>query len=510
MKKFLKNTIGEICSADPIIFNCESSLEDVAKLMTKKEVSVVLIEKKGQYAVLIPHAILAGINRKCKLVSDLKLDFADPIDNELNIMEAITRMRANCIDYLVILNKGNVAILAANNILNSIQDLSLEHDSLKSEIEELKKRLDEKDEYIGIVSHDIRSPLSIIGICCDYLLSMEDAGSKLLSEQRIFIDRVKTNVNKALDLVGRILDVSSLSHNNELEKSETDLDVYVSELVENQVFLADKKNIDLSYVSNESLMILLDRTRIEQVLENLIGNAIKFTPAGRKIKVIVSKLEKNEQQYAKIAVADEGYGIPAEDVDRIFDKFAQLDSGVAKKMGVGLGLAIAAQYVKYHGGYIDVESLPGEGACFSIMLPLLDEELSSDAVDQYRILIVDDDVDIREFYSDIVGSEGYSIVSAENGLVAMDKIRHLKPDLVISDIRMPEMDGFELLASIRLIAPDMPVILCSGQYPNLNDDIANSIFKANKVLEKPVETETLLRSIENLLPPITETKKVSS
>jgi signal transduction histidine kinase/CheY-like chemotaxis protein len=369
------------------------------------------------------------------------------------------------------------------------------------DLERLKSKLDMRDEYLGIVSHDIRSPLAVINICCEYLMAAETNGEKLTDYQKSFLERILNNSNRALGLVKGILDAMVIEHGGALNFSRVDITDFLEEIAANQRLLASRKNIKIHLATPARIFNLMDRKRVMQAIENLVGNAIKFTDKDRNIFISSEIVRRPSGDWLKISVRDEGGGIPEDKISKIFNKFHQLDTGVARDLGVGLGLSIVNQYIQSHQGEIVVEGGLGSGATFSALLPGASlERVNLGPRDLApTILVVDDDTDIRDYFAADLTQEGFRVVQAKDGQDAVALLRREKPDVIISDILMPNLDGFELLTHVRNSHNQVPFILCSGVYPNLSDDVARSVFKADDMLEKPVETDALIAAIKRLL-----------
>lgn len=229
---------------------------------------------------------------------------------------------------------------------------------------ELSGLNEQKNRLIGIVSHDLRNPLQAIMTYSEFLL-----GSKGIDEkERVFAHRIKDSSNYMLSLVEDLLDVSKIeSGKMVMNISKHDLVQVIQSVFEVNRTLAEKKGIELSLDrTNETLMLDMDQRKIEQVVNNLIGNAIKYSPAGSKVRISISKDDKG----ARVSISDEGPGVPMEERDKLFQPFIKGKAGMEKgKESHGLGLAIARSIIEGHRGSIWVESIEGMGATFKFTLP---------------------------------------------------------------------------------------------------------------------------------------------
>ena len=235
----------------------------------------------------------------------------------------------------------------------------------------------------------------------------------------------------------------------------------------------------------------MDETRIAQVLSNLVNNALKFTSKGGRICVSVSCPSTHSSEVL-IAVADTGRGIPCENLSRIFDRLYQVsDEDAASCKGLGLGLFICRELVSLHGGAIRVESELGKGSTFSITLPATQRG-------RVRVLIVDDEAEIRELLQLALEAENYSVSLATGGREAMEKVRREKPDVVITGLVMPVGAGHDLLEGIRQHCGNIPVLLYTG---HSEEEMLPHVLRFPPVffLSKPCETIRLLRVVRNAI-----------
>jgi CheY-like chemotaxis protein/two-component sensor histidine kinase len=253
-----------------------------------------------------------------------------------------------------------------------------------------------------------------------------------------------------------------------------------------------------------------DSTRLQQVVWNLLANAVKFTPAGGRVEV---RLEQVENQ-AQITISDNGKGIPQEFLPHVFDYFRQADSATTRKFGgLGLGLAIVRYLVELHGGRVQADS-PGEGlgATFTVRLPLMPigsaadrEEKSSEPslnLKGVRVLVVDDDTDTREFVVFVLEQAEASVIWANSADEAFAALTQSKPDILLSDIGMPDIDGYMLMQQVRALPPEqggqVPAIALTAYAGDFNRKQALAAGFQRHVA-KPVEPNELVKAIVTLL-----------
>ncbi|MBV9386721.1 MAG: response regulator [Chroococcidiopsidaceae cyanobacterium CP_BM_ER_R8_30] len=364
-----------------------------------------------------------------------------------------------------------------------------------------------KDEFLAVLSHELRSPLNaILG------------WSKLLKDRKFdaattarAIDIIERNARLQAELIEDLLDISRILQGKlSLQVSPVDLRQPIEAAIDTMRLAAQAKSIQIQAELNPSGAIVNgDPNRLQQIVWNLLANAIKFTPQGGRVLI---RLEVSDLM-AQIQVSDTGKGIAPDFLPYIFEYFRQADSSLTRTQGgLGLGLAIARHLVELHGGNILADSLgDGLGATFTVQLPLCDRRLegfdNSEQCDNplslegVRILLIDDQPDSLEFLAftlDQSGAEVMAIASADNVLV---EIRQFQPDVLVSDIGMPETDGYTLIHQIRTLAPEQ-----GGRIPALALSAYASDADRQQALQagfqqhiaKPVEPDTLVRAIANL------------
>lgn len=246
-------------------------------------------------------------------------------------------------------------------------ELKRKNDELRNLNVELGRLNDQKNQLIGMVAHDLRSPLTVIMGVGD-LLGMQAKGS-LTERQLKYLERMKTSSLYMLGLINNLLDVDMVESGNlRLDPSEVDLSALVRQSVDLNNFLAEGKGISISFADESSLPPLrLDRSKIEQVLNNVLSNAVKYSEGGSSVRVTLA----SSPSHAVISVRDEGLGIPQEDLETIFKAFEKGSTRpTAGEKCLGLGLAIVKKIVDGHGGGIRVESRVGVGTTFHISLPV--------------------------------------------------------------------------------------------------------------------------------------------
>jgi CheY-like chemotaxis protein/two-component sensor histidine kinase len=301
-------------------------------------------------------------------------------------------------------------------------------------------------------------------------------------------------VDRLGKLVEDLLDVSRLeSHRLHLGSSDVELNDLADDVVAD--FRAQSRHHHIIFHHTGSpVLVQGDRERLEQVLVNLLTNAIKYSPQGGQIQVTVAR-EENE---ARVSVQDPGIGIPLAEQPRLFERFFRAANATTRNFGgLGIGLFVSREIIQRHGGRFEVESEEGRGSTFMFYLPLSPRSL--EGVDSRpRLLLVDDDPEILEATGQVLREWGYAVDAASDGPTALQLARKARPDLMLIDLMMPVMDGWTLIDRMReeQVAADVPVVVFSADREAR--DVAG---RADAALRKPFELEELQDVVERLLRP---------
>jgi signal transduction histidine kinase/DNA-binding response OmpR family regulator len=371
----------------------------------------------------------------------------------------------------------------------------------KKEAERIQALDQLKTKFFTNVSHEFRTPLSLILSPLDTIIKQEKD-----PDQKKQLHLVQRNAKRLLNLVNQLLDFRKMEVQEiKLYPAIGDIVQFTKDISLSFNDISEKKSIHLSFESNvDSLEIYFDKDKMEKILFNLLSNAFKYTPDGGTVKV---SLRHNEQLY--IIVADSGIGIPADKHEQIFERFFQHE--VPQSMvnqGSGIGLAITREFVKLHGGTISVDSEPGKGTRFTVELPIRRINLVQETVPaatfaepggkKKTILVVEDNEDLRFYLKDNLKST-YHVEEAINGKEGWEKIRQLQPDLVVSDVMMPLMDGLELARHIKgdTLTAHIPVILLTA-VGNNDKQVEGFAIGVSDYITKPFTFEILASRINNL------------
>ncbi|MEH2384187.1 MAG: PAS domain S-box protein [Nostoc sp.] len=370
-----------------------------------------------------------------------------------------------------------------------------------------------KDEFLAVLSHELRTPLNpILGWAKLLRTRKFDEPTRIRA-----LETIERNAKLQTQLIGDLLDVSRILQGKvRLNLYAVDLKVAIASALETVRLAAEAKSIEIkTLLSNDIGKVLGDGDRLQQVMWNLLSNAVKFTPTEGRVEVRLEQVGLD----AQIEVIDTGKGINPEFLPYVFDYFRQADAKTTRVFGgLGLGLAIVRHLVELHGGTVQAESLgEGQGATFTVRLPLLKNSelrVSSDETSQpelttedtllagVQILLVDDQADVREFFSFALEQYGATVTAVESAAEALETLALSLPDILLSDIGMPLMDGYMLLGEVRKLPPEqggqIPAIALTAYAGEINYNQAMAAG-FQKHLPKPVDPVDLATAIVNLI-----------
>ncbi|GEP98948.1 hybrid sensor histidine kinase/response regulator [Chitinophaga cymbidii] len=369
-----------------------------------------------------------------------------------------------------------------------------------------------KIRFFTNISHEFRTPLSLIITPLEKIVkTASDAGLKSQ------LELIQRNARRLLNLVNQLLDFRKMEVQEiRLHLNEGDIIAYLRELAYSFSDLSEKKHIRLSFSSQvKELKMQYDADKIEKIMFNLLSNAFKFTPEDGQISVDVALIESG----LEIQVKDTGIGIPLEKQEHIFERFFQHDMPSSMvNPGSGIGLSITREFVKLHGGSITVDSAPEMGSCFTITLPVSGEAVPGLVQEEIKaahaktqpaisgtkgkkpvLLLVEDNEDFRFYLKDNLGLY-FHILEAENGVTGWNILAQTVPDVIVSDVAMPEMDGLELCRKVRSNqrTAHIPVILLTARAAE-HEQLEALEQGASDYITKPFNFEVLLSRIRNTI-----------
>ena len=448
------------------------------------------------------------------LLSDLEQKERENTVERAEVFQNMLNKTSN----IIIIGGCIILLIILYFIINIIGDVTRSQ-RYRVELEEAKdfaeSLLASREQFMAAITHDLRSPLTTVMGYTD-LIQKTDLNEK----QKHYLNQVKKSSEFILRLVNDLLDLSKLEAGKMLiESISFNPKKLIHDTVNNVIPAEKKKDVDIIIeVSDETnVQIQSDPFRIKQILANLISNAWKFTEKGEIVISAELKNKSAEKHILEISVEDSGIGISKEMQESIFEEFSQENSSIEKRFGgSGLGLAITKRLAKLLEGDITLESEQGEGSKFTIVIPVVKisetrEEPERDEVQEdtseirdidasgKKVLIVDDEPGQLSLTKEVAKSMGFEIDTAENGKIGLEKLESGEFDIVLTDIQMPILDGFELIRSIRSNEKykDLPVIALSGR-TDIEREIYTEVGFNNKLL-KPYKPEELKKNIAELL-----------
>jgi signal transduction histidine kinase len=515
----LRITTAAIFENEGYVVDTASSGDEAIELLTKEEYDLVLTDLHMEGGDGL--SVLNQIRRRAPLtISVVLTGFA-------SVESAIAALQEGAYDYLVkpcdiesmkhTIRRGvehRRLMLAEQKARADLQQLNLD---LERRIEERTAELKQlnveladanraKDVFLATLSHELRTPLTpLVGWI--KLLRSGTLDEKSVAQA---LDAIERNAWLQSRLIDDLLDTSRIATGKlHFEPKPTDLNTIVKAAVDTVRASAGSRNIELSMTLwPSSLIVLGEPVRLQQIAWNLVSNAIKFTDPGGKVNV-TTQLDGKQ---AQLTVVDTGVGIAPEFLPHVFDRFRQADGSTSRRHGgLGLGLAIADALAKMHGGRLEALSDGvGKGARFSLRMDLArTEKVAPETVDTrshsfagLEVLIVEDSPDTLLLLSTIFRREGATVSTASSAAEALSVAVANRPHLIISDIGMPDVDGFQLLEQLRLLPGlnEVPAIAVSGYASEEDRDRALAVGYL-ALVPKPIDVDVLFNLIHDLKAP---------
>jgi CheY-like chemotaxis protein len=376
-------------------------------------------------------------------------------------------------------------------------ELEVELKDHMAQLAEVDRR---KDEFLATLAHELRNPLAPIKMAA--MLARSNCGCGGSDRYLEMIERQADNLTRIVD---DLVEVSRLTRGTiELRRERVALATVVTRALDSvRAQLEQRRHAVVVRLPDDPVTVMADPVRLEQVLQNILLNAARYTPPGGNIAIVVEV----RGSLAEIRVRDDGIGIPAEDLSRVFDLFRQLPDGASGlPSGLGIGLTMARALVELHGGTIDASSSgPGMGSEFVIRLPLpasvpaaesvIPPPLEPAATRHRRVLVVDDNADAGEALEELLRTSGHVVRRVRDGRSALRAVQEFRPDVVLLDLAMPRMDGYEVARRIRTRHPRVRVVAVTGySQPQHHRRAAESGI--TDLLVKPVRIDALQRLLD--------------
>jgi signal transduction histidine kinase len=361
----------------------------------------------------------------------------------------------------------------------------------KSE-EALKAAAAQKDEFLAVLAHELRNPLAPLRTGVDLLLRGQGSERTLAAMNRQLEHMVR--------LIDDLLDISRISRGLiELKRDEISLALVVSACVENAGAWLERRSQTVQVELDEQVFALVDQTRVSQIVTNVLHNATKFTPAGGAIRVTLSR----EEGFAAVRVVDSGIGLKEDQIGRVFDMFARIERpGVTAEPGLGIGLALARRLADLHGGTLTATSQgEGAGTTFTLRLPAMSgareksipaEPLPGDANATFGIVVVEDNEDVADSMAEWLRMFGHRVTVTATGNDGVEAVRKDRPDVVLCDLGLPDIDGLDVCREVRKFAVEpRPVMIALTGWGRDEDHRRTREAGFDHHLVKPVDLEKL-------------------
>jgi len=523
--KRLKDRLEFVLAASPaIIYTCQASRNYETTFISKNVQNVLGYTKETWLAepnFWINHIHPEDLSQVLARLSDLQAQEHHPsqyrflhqdgsyywLEDEFRLAQNKMGKITEIIGYMVDISQRKQAEI----------QLQETNKQLAASNEQLTRATRLKDEFLANMSHELRTPLNaILGIS----EGLQDQVFGAINErQRQSLQTIERSGTHLLELINDILDLSKI------EAGQMQLEcipVTINQLCQSSLAFikqqAFQKQIQLHVQIQPNLPdLLVDERRIRQVLINLLNNAVKFTLEGGSVTLFVTRKE-HSPDFIRIAVIDTGIGIAPDNISKLFQPFVQIDSSLSRKYtGTGLGLSLVKRIVEMHGGQVDVSSEIGVGSSFFVDLPCTNTPSStSQSVNQSQgnfvtgfddtvkksplILLAEDNKGNVLTFSSYLVAKGYRVISAKDGLEAIELTKSHRPDLILMDIQMPEMDGLEAIKQIRS-NPDLAIlpIIALTALVMPGDREKCLAAGANEYLSKPLKLRNLVNTIQQLL-----------
>ncbi|MEO5767033.1 MAG: chemotaxis protein CheB [Polyangia bacterium] len=506
---------------------------DLTNLLDAVEIPIVILDKDRRIRRFTPKAcqvMSLQASDVGRLFDDIKprLNTPDLDQQVLRVIETFTAEESEVQDragrwFRMQLRPFKGADRRVEGVVISLFDIDVLKHHL-GEAEDGKRQAESadraKDEFLAVLSHELRTPLTAL-VMQVHLLRREGADA---ARRDRACDAIERSIKSQVNLTDDLLDVSRIvTGKMRVDLQRIDLTEAVQATIDGVSALAASKSIALSCSLEPGVLsVAADRARLEQIVANLLVNAVKFTPDGGRIEVSLSRTAG----HAQVRIADNGSGIDAAFMPRIFDRLVQKDgSSTRRHSGLGLGLAIVRHLVKAHGGTITAESAGlNLGSTFTVTFPLLPDAHASQTVAQegaeelaevraaadpggktplagVKILVVEDDSDISEVLAEIFTQMGASVRTAPSAAAALNTFRTLRPDVMVCDVALPDEDGYGLIKKIRALASaeggDTPALALTARATDA-DRLQALAAGFQMYLSKPVDIQCLTDAVAQL------------
>lgn len=491
-----------------------------------------LMERLRLYIEVSALVLAASLLAALLVSSVFRKAVANPIVHLAGVAKVVSREKQYSLRVNKVPGQGEVSTLidAFNEMMEQIEQketgLKRAHDELEHRVQErtaelvaaqkeveaysqsilrakedIERASKFKDQFLSTMSHELRTPLNAV-LGFSELLSDTRYGP-LNNRQQRYVSHIHTSGHHLLQLINDILDLSKIEAGRmQLNLEDVSVHAAFEEVSGALQPLVDRKAQALTRFASSDLVVRADGTRLKQMLMNLVGNAIKFTPEGGKIELAARPLG----DFVRIEVRDSGPGIPPEEKQRIFEAFHRLKQADKSIEGTGLGLAITRSLVELHGGRLDLESEPGSGSCFFFTLPAIRTPeakeiprviVSNKEKAPARILVIENDLASADLLDSQLATAGYNVVICNQPQRAVEAAIELQPAAITLDIIMTPVNGWDILLSLKSDprTAKIPVVVVTI----MDQRDTGALLGADEYIVKPVDRSILLSSIERCL-----------
>jgi signal transduction histidine kinase/CheY-like chemotaxis protein len=469
------------------------------------ELTRVLLEKHGLPAVLVQSVeeIASAVETAgCAVITQEALT----ADSSLALGTALARQPPWCDFPLVLLTSarhrldtdlGNVTMLerpvGAETLLAAVRT------ALRARRRQYEARaaIQQRDQFLAMLGHELRNPLGAI------VLASELARSGTPEQLENRLDMIARQSNHLARLVDDLLDVARVTSGKvQLRREAVDIDDVIRACIETLGERANKRGITIVFAERCGTSIAGDTVRLEQVVSNLLANAIKYSPPDRTVTISSTC----NATTCEIRVRDQGIGIDREMLPRVFELFAQADGSLDRaEGGMGIGLTLVDRLVRLHGGQVHVASAGlGRGSEFIVRLPRGDrpehapdvKRTAADPDVRVRVVLVEDNPDIRDMTAALLAAIGCDVEVAADGPAGVERIVRVRPDLALVDIGLPGMDGFEVARRVRAAITEPMLLVAVTGYSRDQDRAQASAAGFDMHLAKPLQVDALTKLVE--------------
>lgn len=489
------------------VAQCTAQTEQqLQQLITDNADGIIVVNKRGKVEFVNPAALELFAKSEAELIGEplgfpvVDGDYVEVDLPQTSGQDLVAQMRVSHIRW-----QGKNAYILSLRDITQIKQAEAERAKLLEESQAANRA---KDQFLAILSHELRTPLNPI-VGWSQLLQ---TGTLSEAQMKKGADIIQRNAMLQSQLIEDILDISRIIRGKiELQGAPVKLSNIISNAIDTIKLSAQAKSIQINTdFSNHKDLVWGDSTRLQQVIWNLLTNAIKFTPNGGRVEINLTSVNNTVQ----VQIKDTGKGIEPEFLPHIFDYFRQAENvNTRAQGGLGLGLAIVRHLVELHGGTIGVDSPGvGQGATFTFALPVLNARNKSGSTNSplpttknlegMKALVVDDDDSSRDLLIFVLENEGVTTKSAASAIEALRVIEQFQPDILVSDIAMPGMDGYELMQRVKelpTMQKEQPNAIALSAYASDTDRERSLASGFDCHINKPLDISNFLQILTQLL-----------